>query len=141
MMLLRSWKTILGLLAVFIAGGVIGVVGTVGAIRKEYRLRMDPTTWQPRAMAWLSKSGGLTPVEEQKIEPDVAHAVKKLAELKKTAELERDGVLAEMFGEILPKLTPEQQEKLIQATKAAAAKAQAYKGAGGKTLSSEMGSP
>lgn len=138
MSLLRSWKTILGLLVVFVAGGVIGVVGTLGAIRKEYRLRMDPATWQPRAMVWLSKSAGLTSVEQQKIEPDVALAVRKMAALKKSAEMERDGVLAEMFGEILPKLTPEQQEKLIAATKAAAAKTQSYKG---KLQPSESGRP
>jgi len=138
MSLLRSWKTILGLLVVFVAGSVLGVVVTIGAIRKEYRQRMDPTTWTPRATAWLTKAGDLSPQQTSAIEPDVVAAVKKLAELKKSAEMERDGVLAEMFGEILPKLDPAQQEKLIQATQAAAAKAKAYQG---KSQTSESGSP
>ncbi len=121
---LRSWKTMLGLLVVFAAGVLFGVVGTVGAIKKEYRSRMDPTTWTPRTMTWIRDAGGLTTAQEDTIRPDVAAAVKKLTELKRSAEMERKGVLGEMFGEILPKLEPPQREKLIEAVKTAAAKEQ-----------------
>lgn len=137
---LRSWKTVLGLLVVFAAGALFGAVGTLGAIRKEYRSRMDPTTWTPRTMTWLRDAGGLSPAQEDAIRPDVAAAVKKLAELKTSAEMERKGVLAEMFGEILPKLEPPQREKLTQAVKAAAAKAEALQGAGDRGQGSEIGS-
>src|SRR5690348_12592925 len=110
MNVLRHWKTILSLLIVFAAGVLFGVVGTVNAIKKEYVRRMDPTTWTPRTMTWLRDAGGLTTVQEDAIRPDVAVAVKKLSELKTSAEMERKGVLAEMFAEILPKLDPPQRE-------------------------------
>lgn len=119
---LRSWKTILGLLVVFAAGMLFGVVGTAGAIKKEFARRTDSTTWTPRTLAWITEAGGLTPSQVDTIRPDVEAAVEKLVELRSTAEQERTGILALLFAEVLPKLEPPQREKLTQAVKNAAEK-------------------
>lgn len=124
MSLLRSWKTILGLVVVFAAGVLIGMVGTAGAIKKEFHHRMDSTTWAPRTLAWIAEAGGLTPSQEDKIRPDVESAVKQLVELRTSAEQERKAILASLFADVLPKLDPPQREKLTQAVKDAVEKNQ-----------------
>lgn len=124
MSLLRSWKTTLGLLVVFAAGVLLGVVGTVGAVKKEFARRMDSTTWTPRTLAWITDAGELSPAQVDEIRPDVESAVKQLEKLRTTAEQERKGILALLFADVLPKLDAPQREKLTQAVKAAAEKNQ-----------------
>jgi hypothetical protein len=125
---LRHWKTMLGLVVVFAAGVVFGVVGTVNAIKKDYARRMDPATWTPRTVSWISDAGGLTPSQEKAIRPDVAETVADLTKLKTEAEAQRKMILTALFAEILPKLDPPQREKLTQAVKDAAAKAEKDRG-------------
>jgi hypothetical protein len=127
---LRHWKTIVGLVVVFAAGVLFGVVGTAGAVKKEYARRMDPTTWTPRTMAWIADAGDLTPSQTEGIRPDVEATVKELTKLKTDAEAQRKMILASLLAEILPKLEPAQREKLTQAVKEAAAKAERAKSQG-----------
>lgn len=122
MFLLRRWRTLLAILVVFLAGTAFGVVGTIGAIRKEFAARMDAKSWTPRTLDWLRRSADLSPLQEEKIRPEVERSVAELKELRDSADQERKAIIARLLRDVALEIDPPQREKLIAAAQAAAAK-------------------
>ncbi len=119
-------KTIAWLLAVFVAGLLIGGVVTVRVVQHQYRERMNTATWAPRTMAWLESTLRLTSEQKSLIRPVVAHSMEKMAELQSCAASERKQLFGEMFIEVATHLTDEQRQHLHQAIQEAVAKDSSY---------------
>src|SRR6185437_4411054 len=118
---MKRLKTIALLLAVFVAGLLIGGVVTVRIIQRQHRERMNSATWTPRTMAWLESTLQLSPEEASKIRPLVVRSMEKMAELRGRVDRERKQLFGEMFAEIAPQLTDEQRRQLQEAVRVAAA--------------------
>ena len=112
MSLFRHWKIISGLLAVFVAGLMIGGIVTLRVIQKNFRERMDSTTWTPRTLAWLHKEVRITDQQEAEVRPAVERAMRQLAELKTQVDRQRKQAFAKMFVDISQYLTEPQRERL-----------------------------
>jgi hypothetical protein len=110
--ILRHWKLVLGLLVVFLAGGVTGSVLTLGVVHKRYRERLNPDTWGPRTVAWLHRELKLTPEQEEQARPIVDEEVGELVRLRDGADKERRVIIGRMLLRIAENLTPEQRDRL-----------------------------
>lgn len=122
MFLFRRWRTLLLIFVVFLSGTAFGVVGTIGAIRKEFASRMDSKTWTPRTLEWLRTAADLSPLQEEKIRPDVERGVAELSELRDSSDQQRKAIIGRLLRDVALQLDAPQQTKLIDAVKAAAAK-------------------
>ncbi|MBL9090036.1 MAG: hypothetical protein JNL96_02350 [Planctomycetaceae bacterium] len=127
MSLLRYWRALLALSVVFVAGIVVGGVGTVRYIQREYRAKLDDSTWAPRTLDWLRTAAALTPEQERQIEPIVHDAIEQMKELRDSSEAQRRGVVKELLTAVAVSLPDEQRAKLVQAAKEAEAKSQRAK--------------
>jgi uncharacterized membrane protein len=119
-------KTVAWLLAVFVAGLVVGGVVTVRVVQHQYRERMNSATWTPRTMAWLDTTLKLSPEQESKIRPVVERSMEKMAGLRSRVEADRKHLFGDMFGELSTHLTDEQRQQLHRAIQEAIAKGSAY---------------
>lgn len=126
MSLLRHWKTILLVLVVFVAGLFCGAAGAVRAIQREYRNKLDETTWVPRTLDWLRDAASLTREQETKVRPIVEAAIARMKELRDESEAERKGIVKDLLIAVALELPKEQQEQLRRAAEAAAAKPSAW---------------
>ncbi|MBL9082077.1 MAG: hypothetical protein JNK76_09750 [Planctomycetales bacterium] len=122
MSLFRHWKTILLVLVVFAAGMFCGAVGTIRAVQRDIRNKLDETTWMPRTLDWLRGAANLTPAQEDKAKPIVESAVARLKELRRESEAERKSVVKDLLISVALQLPEDQQHQLKQAAEAAAAK-------------------
>jgi uncharacterized membrane protein len=119
-------KTIAWLLAVFVAGLVVGGVVTVRVIQHQYRQRMNAATWTPRTMTWLDATLGLSAEQQSKIRPVVERSMKKMAGMRSRVEADRKQLFGEMFVELSDHLTDEQRQQLHRAIQEAVAKGSPY---------------
>lgn len=117
MSLLRHWKTVLGLLVVFVAGVAIGGIGTVRIVMRVHADKMNSANWTPRTLAWLKTEAQLTPEQESLARPSVEKMTHELIDLRTEAEARRDQVIGEMLVDVGGRLTPEQQERLKAAVR------------------------
>ena len=122
MTLLRHWKTILLVLLVFLAGAACGAVGTVRAIQREFRNKLDESTWMPRTLEWLRTAADLTVAQETEIRPIVDDAMMQLKELRDKSEAKRKSITKELLIAVAIKLPEPQQEKLKLSVNEAMAK-------------------
>jgi hypothetical protein len=136
MMLARRFVWLLGLVIIFLAGVVVGSAGTVRFIQKQYEQRMNPDSWEPRTMTWLTKELELTPSQEEQVRPAVREAVADLSQLRERADRERRAILGRMLVQIAEPLSPSQQEKLQKLIRESRAKeaARTTKGAAAAEL-------
>ncbi len=126
MTILRRWKTWLALAIVFAAGLLIGGVGAVRLIQREFRSRMDSTTWTPRTMQWLQTSALLTEAQQAEVRPVVEASVQRLIELRDDAESERKLIVAGLVADVASKLPSPQRERFVETCRAAATKPSAW---------------
>ncbi|HWA98728.1 MAG TPA: hypothetical protein VG713_09560 [Pirellulales bacterium] len=112
MSMLRHWKTMLGLLVVFVAGLVIGAALTAGMVRREVRARRDSATWAPRTMKWFHDELHVTPEQESQIRPIVDRAVGQMKSLRDESEDHWRSIVGSMLTEAAPILTQEQRADL-----------------------------
>jgi hypothetical protein len=110
--LLRHWRLILGLVVVFLAGGVTGSVLTLGAVHRRYQQLQHPDTWGPRTLAWLHRELKLTPEQEEQARPIVDEEVGELVRLRDGADKDRRVIIGRMLLRVAEHLTPEQRDRL-----------------------------
>ena len=101
-----------GILLVFVAGIVVGSTGTLRFVQQRYEERMNPQSWEPRAMAWLIQELELTPQQQGQVRPAVQAAVADLVQLRDRADKERRATLHRMLQQVFQHLTLAQQDKL-----------------------------
>lgn len=112
MTLLRHWKLLLGLLAVFLAGTATGSVGMRSWIMKRFEERVNPDNWGPRTMNWLRTDLELSTEQETRVLPSVDQAVGGLVALRDNTDRERRAILSRMLTEVAQHLTPSQRDQL-----------------------------
>ena len=114
MKLLRHWKMILGLLAIFVAGMGAGGFLAVAGIVKIVKHQAKPEVWLNARMSELGKSLNLTADQKKKIKPllentvDQFHGIvnKGFAEFLQVIEATHDKVNAELM--------PDQQKEWVK---------------------------
>lgn len=130
MSLFRHWKTILLVALVFVAGAACGAVGTVRAIQREYRNKLDETTWTLCTLEWLRKAASLTVAQEEEIRPIVDDAMMQMKELRDDGEAKRKSIVKELLLAVAIKLPEPQQEQLKRSIMEAMEKPSPWGGAG-----------
>lgn len=113
----RYWKTILGLVAVFVAGIAIGGIGTVRMVKRVVADRMDSTKWTSRTLSWLHDEVQLTPEQESAARPAVEKMTHEFIDLRAEAEGRRREIYGRMLLDVAAHLTPDQQQRLKSAIK------------------------
>jgi hypothetical protein len=103
-----------GLLVLFLAGVLTGVVGTILYQHYEQKQRWDrgPTGRQERLMKRLTDELSLTQAQSEAIEPIVSRTHVQILELRAKHQPEVDRILADAITEAKTKLSGEQGAKL-----------------------------
>lgn len=110
----QSWKVILVLLGIFVAGGVTGGFVTLRIIKNRVLDRPVPEEWAPRHLKRLVDRLALTPEQQEQIRPIVRHNMEQLNRLRNLSMTETQMRLESMQRDIAQKLTPEQRAKFEQ---------------------------
>jgi hypothetical protein len=111
MSILRHWKMILGLLALFGAGMATGMLLTVGGIMKIVSHQSKPDVWVKGRVAELNHALNLTPVQQAKTKPILENSAKRVREVIASGFGQMLVIVQETHEEINKELTPEQQLK------------------------------
>lgn len=103
-----------GLIVLFVAGVVTGIVGTCLYHEQErgHRWERGPAAQQERMMKRLTRELSLTAAQQAEIEPIVTRAHVALLELRSAHQSEVDQILARGVTDIKEKLSAEQQAQL-----------------------------
>lgn len=107
----QSWKVILVLLGIFVAGGVTGGFVTLRIIKNRVLDRPVPEEWAPRHLKRLVDRLALTPEQQEQIRPIVRHNMEQLNRLRNQSMTETRMRVESMQRDIAQKLTPEQRTK------------------------------
>lgn len=112
----RRWKFRLGVVLVFLLGVVIGGVGTGLFIFHgiDRVLHADTAGFTARAMAHLDDDLDLTPAQRAAIEPEVARASTRLADLRRQVLDDVRRIVDESAARVSAHLRPDQQRRLEQ---------------------------
>jgi hypothetical protein len=108
----QSWKTWGSLLLMFVAGVLVGGLGTVRVVQKIAQERKNSERWTPRAMAWLDREIKLTTEQKTKIEPIVGKSMTDLRKLRDESEETVRMIFASMFLELASELDESQRDQL-----------------------------
>ena len=114
MSILRHWKMILGLLAIFIAGMGTGVALTIGGIMKIVSHQSKPEVWVQGRMAELRHGLKITPEQEKKMRPILEKAGERFKGVVSKGFAEMLGIVNDTHDEINQELTPEQQKQFAK---------------------------
>lgn len=111
MTLLRHWKMILGLLAIFVAGmGAGGFLAITGVI-KIVKHQAKPEVWLDARMEELDRRLKLTPEQKQKIKPVLEDTVDRFHGIVDNGLNEFLQVIEAAHDRLNAELTPEQQQE------------------------------
>jgi hypothetical protein len=113
-MLMTQGKLWGGLLVLFLAGVLTGVVGTILYQHYEQKQRWErgPAGRQDRLMKRLAEELALTQAQSQAIEPIVSRAHIQILELRAKHQPELDRIVDQGVNEVKTKLSAEQGAKL-----------------------------
>lgn len=109
---LARWKVILPLVAIFLAGALIGALLTVAIVKHEVRRQSDPNQWVQLTMHRWKARLRLTPAQEGKLQPIVEATVNELRTLRENDLRATDEILGRAQARIDPELTPLQRTRL-----------------------------
>jgi hypothetical protein len=109
MRLLRRWKLILGLLAIFVAGVGTGGVGVIILLQRVFTTPVANQRWTEDRLVDLEKKLKLTPEQKEKIRPIVAGTVARFRALGGDTFDKIRTLAGEAHAEVSKELTPEQQ--------------------------------
>lgn len=103
-----------GLIVLFLAGALMGVVGTSFYYQYEDEHRWDkgPVGRQERIMKRLTQELSLAPAQQAEIEPIVKHAHLEILQVRVRHQPDIDRILGLGMEALKAKLSPEQQTKL-----------------------------
>jgi hypothetical protein len=111
MSILRHWKMILGLLALFAAGVATGMVLAVGGIMKIVSHQSKPEVWVKGRVAELNHALALSPEQQAKTKPILENSAKRVREVIAEGFGKMLAIVQDTHEEINNELTPEQQKK------------------------------
>ncbi|MBI5773982.1 MAG: hypothetical protein HZA89_09610 [Verrucomicrobia bacterium] len=109
MSLLRHWKVILSMLAIFAAGVVSGGLLVI-KIARQVSYRNSPEGWAPLAFSDYKNRLKLTPEQTQKIKPILDQAGQDIRAARNSSWQEFVQIIRRANDDITPLLTPEQQK-------------------------------
>jgi hypothetical protein len=109
MRLLRRWKLILGLLAIFVAGVGTGGVGVIILLQRVFTTPVASQRWTDDRVKDLEQKLKLTPEQKDKIRPIVASTVARFRALGGETFDKIRTLAEEAQAELSKELTPEQQ--------------------------------
>jgi hypothetical protein len=110
--LLRHWKMILGLMAIFAAGVGTGAVGMVMIIVKAVSSPVVNHRWTDERLADLDRKLVLTPEQKAKIRPIVLSAAERFRALGNETFEKLLAAADQTYEEVARELTPEQRVEL-----------------------------
>jgi hypothetical protein len=104
----------IGLIVLFLAGALTGIVGTMLYCRyeQEHRWEQGPGARQERVMKKLAHELSLTSSQREALKPIVAHAHLELLTLRVRHQPEVGRILTDGMKDMKTTLSPEQQSKL-----------------------------
>lgn len=106
----KTWKVLLAFLGIFVAGLVVGGLGTLRALRHFRPPALgSPEQFGPQLLRRYAARLDLTPAQQEKIQPLVATAAEELRQLRRTTLLGSRAIIDRLQGEIAAQLTPEQK--------------------------------
>ncbi|MBL9214349.1 MAG: hypothetical protein JNG83_02620 [Opitutaceae bacterium] len=110
----QTWKVIVVLVGIFVAGGVTGSFVTQRYLREKLANRPGPEQWAPRHLKRLAERLELTPAQEEQVKPIVRRNMEELNRVRASSLAETRQVFERMEREIAAQLTPEQKAKFEQ---------------------------
>lgn len=111
MRLLRHWKMIIGLLAIFGAGVGTGAIGTVITLHRVFTKREPQGQWVNARLSDLERHLKLTPEQQEKVRPMVQKAGQRFRAIGTESFEKIIDVANETHEEVARELTPEQREE------------------------------
>jgi hypothetical protein len=109
MRLLRRWKLILGLMAIFVAGVGTGGVGVILLLQRVFTTPVANQRWTEDRLVDLEKKLKLTPEQKEKLRPVVAGTVARFRTLGGETFEKIRAAADQVHAEVSRELTPEQQ--------------------------------
>lgn len=109
MSLLRHWKVILSMVAIFAVGVVTGGLLII-KIGRQISYRNSPEGWVPLAFSDYKHRLKLTPEQVQKIKPIMDQAGQDIRAARNSSTQEFMQIIRRANDDITPILTPEQQK-------------------------------
>ena len=111
---MTQWKLWGGLVVLFLAGTLMGIVGTIlyGHAQGEHRWEQGPAGKQARIMARLTRELSLTPEQQAAVEPIVRRTHVDILRLRFSHQAEVDRIVADAMAGLRPTLSTAQQAKL-----------------------------
>lgn len=112
-----NWKTILGLVAIFVLGAASGslITARLRPAPESTQLRTAPEErWQALTLADYQQRLSLTPAQVERLKPIFGLTSRKLSTFRANTAERIASLIHEMNGEIMQALTPAQQVGLKQ---------------------------
>jgi uncharacterized membrane protein len=110
---MKKWKLAMGVILVFILGGLAGSVGTQVYFKHwSERFWKDPRARREAFLHRLTRELGLTETQQKEFRAIIEEVDKKVEEFRQENRAEIRKVLDEGFNQMKEKLNPEQQQKL-----------------------------
>lgn len=112
MILLRHWKMILGLMAIFGAGVGTGGVGAILLLVRNFTTPVPAQKWVDDRMTEFDRKLKLTPEQKSKIRPIMEAAVEQFRAIGRESFERIIATAGQAHEDIANELTPEQQAEL-----------------------------
>ncbi len=109
MILLRHWKMILGLMALFGTGVGTGGVGTIVLLNRVFSSPIDTDRWVNSRMDDLDRRLKLTPEQKAKIRPIVTAAAERFRAIGEETFNNIIATAEQTHADVAKELTPQQQ--------------------------------
>lgn len=113
----KSWKLVLALLGIFVAGGVTGTFVTLRFGREWVMKRPSPEQWEANHMKRLSERLELAPNQQDELRPIVRRNMEELTQVRNHCITTTRAVFEKMEREISEKLNPAQLVKFEKLNK------------------------
>src|SRR5262245_24833648 len=111
MKVLRHWKMILGLMAIFAAGVGTGGVGVVLLLVRTFTTPVSTQNWVDGRMKEFDRKLKLTPEQKDKIRPILANAVEQLRSIGADAFQRAVAIAGQAHADVSKELTAKQQDE------------------------------
>jgi Spy/CpxP family protein refolding chaperone len=114
MNVLRHWKILLSLVAIFLVGAVTGGLLTLQVVKHEIRKRTDPQTWATTTLKQFQQRLELSPEQADKLRPIFDQRAEDLKQIRNNTVRDLLLIVQETNEQVDRELTPEQQAKFDQ---------------------------
>ncbi len=108
----RRWKVALALSAIFVFGGLVGVLGTLRFMQEGGRRNVDPARWSARVFHQLDERLHLTPTQRERIAPMVLAGAEEARAARRRAFGETRGIIERTHARIVAELDETQRGEM-----------------------------